>query len=95
MNLLEKNNLDFEAGMQLKMIGNLVKWFRFLIALSAVGVVLIWWGISKNEIHIIAELSGMLFIFISIASACVVAKGIRNGRKNVAKILFLTRQNIK
>lgn len=84
----KKEVLCIEAQMQTKMIKNLMKWFRFLLGLSATGIVLMWWGIDNGRVHIIAEISGILFIIICLASACIIAKGVRNGRKNIAKILL-------
>jgi|GEM_PF-6948187 len=42
MDSAKKEALCIEAQMQTKMIKNLMKWFRFLLGLSATGIVLMW-----------------------------------------------------
>lgn len=76
-----------EATMQLKMIKNLERWFRLLIAMSGIGIVLVWWSFQTSSGKIVSGISGGVVAAAAFLAALLVNRGITNGRKNVAKIL--------
>lgn len=78
-----------EATLQLKMINNLERWFRLLIAVSGIGIVLIWWSFQTSPGKIVSGISGGVVAAAAFLAALLVNKGIANGRRNVAKILGL------
>lgn len=78
-----------EVTMQLKMIKNLQHWFRSLIAISGIGIVLVWWSFQTSSGKIASGISGGVVAVTAFLVALLVNRGIANGRKNVAKILGL------
>lgn len=78
-----------QATMQLRMIKNLERWFRLLIAMSGIGIVLVWWSFQTSTGKIVSGISGGVVAVAAFLAARLVNRGIVNGRKNVAKILGL------
>ncbi|MBU2701372.1 hypothetical protein Ga0466249_002486 [Sporomusaceae bacterium BoRhaA] len=78
-----------EATLQLKMVKNLECWFRLLIAMSGIGIVLVWWSFQTSPGKIVSGISGGVVATAAFVAALLVRRGIVNGRKNVAKILGL------
>lgn len=83
----ERNTLSREAKMQSEMLSRLTVWFRIAMAASTVGVVLAYWGLSGHSWRMAAGAAGILITILCAAAAAVINLGIRNGRKNVEKIL--------
>jgi hypothetical protein len=78
-----------EATLQIKMIKNLECWFRLLIVISGIGIVLVWWSFQTSTGTIVSGISGGVVAAAAFLAALLVNKGIANGRRNVAKILGL------
>ena len=87
MDTAKQDSLLYEAKMQTKMIGNLAKWARNAMALSTIGIVLAWWGLSGSGARFAAGIAGMVLTVFSVAAAVIVNLAVRNGRKNVEKLL--------
>ena len=50
MNALEKNRLSQEAALQIKALGQIDKWMKIALALSAVGVAFAYTGYIHNAL---------------------------------------------
>ena len=89
MNAMEKNRLSKEAEMQIKALKKIEKWKNAALAISAIGVVLIYTGFSGDEKNLFLGILGIVLLIISTSSAIILNLGLRNGRRNVEKILHV------
>lgn len=85
----EKKQMMYEANMQNKMLVNLSKWFRNIMTLSSIGVVIAYYGLSGSGVKFAFGIFGVLFTVICVIACLLINLGIRNGRKNVNHILKL------
>lgn len=85
----EKKQMMYEAEMQNKMLVNLSKWFRNIMILSSIGVVIAYYGLSGSGTKFAFGIFGVLFTVICVIACFLINLGIRNGRKNVTHILEL------
>ncbi|MBR2812237.1 MAG: hypothetical protein IKD69_12745 [Solobacterium sp.] len=83
----KKKALIEEAQMQSKALQRIGQWRTIALFLAAVGVVFAWLGFSRTDIHWIVGVFGILMTVISFLLALVFNIGIRNGNRNVQKIL--------
>jgi len=89
VNALEKNRLSQEAALQIKALGQIDKWMKIALALSAVGVAFAYTGYTGKIFNLFFGISGIVLILTGTGSAVVFNLGLRNGRRNVEKILNL------
>lgn len=87
MSRQEREALKREADMQTKMIGNLVRWLRAALVLSSVGVVLAWWGFTGQGYRTGVGAAGALVTLLCMIAAVVINLGVKNGKRNVDKML--------
>lgn len=87
MNAMEKENLVKEARMQLKALKKINLWKKLAIAVSAIGVAVAYGGLSGATPHLFPGISGIFLMVIGILAAAVLNLGLRNGRRNVEKII--------
>ena len=87
MNANEKKRMMTEAEMQLKALKKINKWKLYAIALSTIGVALTYAGMAGDTHHLGLGIPGIILIVVSIAAAFLLNLGLRNGRRNVEKIL--------
>ena len=76
MKAAEKNRLSREAALQMK-----------ALALSAIGVAFLYAGFGGQEKNIFFSILGISLLFAGVGSAAVLNLGLRNGKRNVEKIL--------
>lgn len=87
MNAVQKRNLSIEAQMQLNALKKLNLWKNIAIAVSTLGVAAVYAGIAGNSRSLFLSVPGVIIIVFGVSAALVLNLGIRNGRKNVEKML--------
>ncbi|MCI8269605.1 MAG: hypothetical protein HFG55_08095 [Lachnospiraceae bacterium] len=93
MNVTERNQLFQEAALQTKALGKIERWKKIALALSALGVAFTYAGYAGQLPHPFYGISGITLILAGTGSAAVINLGIRNGKRNVEKILGLLEMN--
>ncbi len=87
MKAAEKNRLSREAALQMKALGQIERWKKTALALSAIGVAFLYAGFGGQEKNIFFSILGISLLFAVVGSAAVLNLGLRNGKRNVEKIL--------
>ncbi len=87
MNAVQKRNLSIEAQMQLNALKKINLWKNIAIAVSTLGVAAVYAGIAGNGRSLFLSVPGVIIIVFGVSAALVLNLGIRNGRKNVEKML--------
>ena len=89
MNAVEKNRLSQEARMQMNALRQIGRWKTTALAVSAVGVALTYAGCAGGQGNLFLGISGIILIALGAGSAAVFNLGLRNGKRNVEKMLNL------
>lgn len=84
---MDKSMLMEEARLQTAALQRLARWTGLCAAVSASGIVLLYYMITGQELKIWLGVAGVLVLVLGAASAFTLLIGIRNGRNNVKKIL--------
>lgn len=87
MNAMEKKRMMKEAELQLKALKKINIWKLIAIAFSTIGVAVTYAGLAGQSRHIFLGILGIVTILVSMLAALLLNLGLRNGRKNVEKIL--------
>lgn len=87
MNANEKEILSKEAGMQIVALKKIRVWRTVAIALSTLGVAVVYANMACESGNLACSILGISLIVISIVCAAVLNLGLKNGRRNVEKIL--------
>ena len=87
MDAAEKKRLTKEANMQLSALKRINQWKTFALALSAVGVALTYASMAGVDKNWALGFPGIAAILIGAAGAVVLNLGLKNGRRNVEKML--------
>ena len=87
MNTTEKIRLSNETQMQLKALKKIEVWKNIAIALSTLGVALTYAGMAGNSRNIFLGIPGVIIILAGLISALILNLGLKNGRRNVKKML--------
>ncbi len=87
MNANEKKRMMKEAEMQIKALKKIDKWKLGAIAFSTIGVALTYAGMAGDSRHLFLGILGIILIIVSMAAAFLLNLGLRNGRRNIEKIL--------
>ena len=87
MNANEKKRMTKEAEMQLKALKKINRWKLYAMAFSAIGVALTYAGTAGESSHLGLGICGIILIIVGIIAALILNLGLRNGRRNVEKIL--------
>ena len=77
----KKKLLIDEADKQVKVLKNLKKWLRNFMGFSTIGLVIACWGIQGTTLQFAFGIIGI-----------IINMGIKNGEKNVKKILKIVGQ---
>lgn len=93
MNIQERNRLSREAALQTKALERIDRWRKMALALSAIGVAFIYAGFAGKMENLYFGILGVFLILAGAGSAAVFNLGIRNGKRNVEKILNLLERN--
>lgn len=87
MNVIEKRRLSKEVEMQIKALKRIEQWKRIAFFVSVVGVALTYAGAAGAEQHVFLSILGIILLVVGAVSAVVLNLGLRNGRRNVEKML--------
>lgn len=87
MNTVERKKLSIEAQMQLKALEKINVWKNIAISFSAIGVAAVYAGIAGTSRISFLSILGVIIIFLGAGSALVLNLGLKNGRRNVEKII--------
>lgn len=87
MNVAEKNRLSQEARLQMKALGQIGRWRKAALSLSAVGVAFTYAGYAGQSRYLFLGIFGIVLIAAGAISAAVFNLGLRNGKRNVEKII--------
>ena len=83
----KKEQLIQEAGMQSMALKRIALWRALSVLLSAVGIVVAWFGFHSVPKHTITGILGILLALFCMFASALCHIGIRNGTENVRKIL--------
>lgn len=89
MQNLEKKRLSLESEQQLKALKMIGRWRTLALALSAVGIALAYYGFHGAAKNLSMGIPGILLIVVGFAGAAILNLGIRNGKRNVEKMIRL------
>lgn len=92
MNAVEKRKLRMEAEMQMRALKKINVWKTIAIALSTIGVALTYAGLAGAKITLFLGIPGIILVLVGIAGAAVLNLGLKNGRRNVEKMLEILDQ---
>ena len=87
MNTTEKIRLSNETHMQLKALKKIEVWKNIAVALSTLGVALTYAGMAGNSHNLFLGIPGVIIILAGLISALILNLGLKNGRRNVKKML--------
>ena len=87
MNTTEKIRLSNETHMQLKALKKIEVWKNIAVALSTLGVALTYAGMAGNSRNLFLGIPGVIIILAGLISALILNLGLKNGRRNVKKML--------
>lgn len=87
MNAVEKKILTTEAQMQLFALKKISIWRSIAIAVSTLGTAITYAGLAGTNRHLFLGILGVIIILLGLGCALVFNLGIRNGRRNVEKML--------
>ncbi len=86
MNTIEKKKLLNEAQMQMSALKRISIWRTIAIAISTLGVAITYAATATSK-NILFSILGIIIILTSLVIAIILNLGLKNGRKNVEKIL--------
>ena len=87
MNATERRNLSNEARMQITALKRIYHWRTASLAISAIGVALTYAGMAGANRNLFLGISGIIIIVLCTITAIILNLGVRNGKRNVEKIL--------
>lgn len=87
MNALEKDSLLTEAKMQIKALKKINEWKKLAIIVSTIGVAIAYAGIAETPSHLFLGILGIFLILAGAGAAVVTNLGLKNGKRNVEKII--------
>ena len=87
MDTMERKRLSQEAGLQIKALKQINRWRMTALFLSAVGAAFLYAGFAGLRRNLFLGVPGILFITVGFCSAAICGLGLKNGRRNVEKIL--------
>lgn len=87
MDVVEKNRLTKEAQMQINALKKINIWRFSAVALSTIGAALIYAGMAGTDQNSFLGILGIILMVISISGVVVFNLGLKNGRRNVEKII--------
>lgn len=87
VNVVEKKRLSQEAGLQMKALAQISQWKMTALFVSALGAAFTYAGFAGVQRNLFLGIPGILLILAGFGSAAVFNLGIKNGRRNVEKML--------
>lgn len=93
INDIKKESLSKEARMQMNALKQISRWRMFAIAFSTIGVAITYAGMAGESHSMFLSILGIALIILSVGIAMMLNLGLRNGRRNVEKILNVLEEN--
>lgn len=87
MNAIKKENLLAEAQMQAAALKKINVWKKLAIVISGVGVAIACVSLSGTPSHLFPGILGILLMAAGFTAAAVCNLGLKNGRRNVEKMI--------
>ena len=87
MNSIERRSLSKEAEMQMKALKKIGQWRILALAVSTLGVAMAYAGLAGMVPSAFLGVSGIVLTVLAAAAALVFNLGLKNGRRNVEKML--------
>lgn len=87
MNVLDKKTISKEAEMQLIALKKINTWKIIAIAFSTLGVAITYAAMAAADRNLVLGILGVIIIVLGIGSALVLNLGLKNGRRNIEKML--------
>lgn len=84
---MKKNRLSQEAELQMKALARISRWKTAALFISAVGAAFVYAGFAGIQRNLFLGIPGILLTAAGFGSAAVFNLGLKNGRRNVEKIL--------
>lgn len=94
MDAAEKTRLSKEAEMQMEAIRRINTWKNIALTLSAIGVAVTYHGMAGGR-NLFVGILGIILIVLGALCAIVLNLGIKNGRRNVEKIINLLDKGVE
>lgn len=91
MNTIE---ISKEAEMQIKALKKISKWRMYAIGISMIGVAMTYAGFAGIEKNIFMSILGIVIMIISTISAVIFNLGLKNGKRNVEKMLNVLHKGV-
>ncbi len=91
MNTIE---ISKEAEMQIKALKKISKWKIYSIGISMIGVAITYAGFAGTEKNIFMSILGIVIMIISTISAVIFNLGLKNGKRNVEKMLNVLHKGV-
>lgn len=87
---MNKTALLHEAQQQKDALLQLSRWMRNAMLLSSCMAVLAWWGLMGSGLRFACGVTGIVLAIVGAICAAVIGLGIRNGNRNVSRLLQAT-----
>ncbi len=88
MDAYEKKGLLQEAKLQSEALKRIKNWRTMAVGVSTIGVACFYAGFLGGR-HLIVGIAGVAVLLLGICAAVVFDRGLRNGRRNVEKMLHV------
>ena len=82
-----------EARQQKEALAQLGGWRRNAMLASSCGAALAWWGLTGGGARFAFGIAGALLTLAGILCAAVIGLGIRNGHRNIERLLQAAESN--
>ena len=90
MSYQKKMQMLDEANKQTKALSKLGKWLKNIKMISTIFFIISYWGLTGSDLRFVFGVMGLISTIVCIIFAIVVNLGIKNGKRNVEKILGLS-----
>ena len=87
MDNLEKSYYHKKPLCKLAALKKINVWKNIAITISTIGVAVTYAGAAGTDLNIFLVIPGVIIILLGFASAAILVTGLKNGRRNVGKIL--------
>ncbi len=87
MNQEQRRKMLWEAEQQLRALRTIRRWLAIAVGLSTVGAAAAYWGFRLAEGYAAVGIIGTVAAALSLICALIINYGMRNGQRNVRKIL--------
>ena len=89
MNVITGKAIKKEAEMQIKALKQIKSWIKIAIFISALGVAAAYAGFSGETNNFLLGIPGIFLMSLGILLAAVMNLGVKNGKRNVERMLDL------